>query len=151
MLVKATTEVLKVVEHTKTWWIWQTFGKQNFQKYCFQMKKIFWLKFQWNFYQGVQLKINGHWFSNSLLPNWYKSLSDATLAQLYTICPDSKVHRENMGPTWVLSAPDGPYVGPMNLAIRVSSLGLNELAASNIPSKNKPLDRVTFIFIQNFS
>ena len=25
-----------------------------------------------------------------------------------------------MGPTWVLSAPDGPHVGPMNLAIRVS-------------------------------
>ena len=32
--------------------------------------------------------------------------------------PDSKVHGANMGPTWVLSAPDGPYVGPMNLAIR---------------------------------
>ena len=24
-----------------------------------------------------------------------------------------------MGPTWVLAAPDGPHVGPMNLAIRV--------------------------------
>ena len=24
-----------------------------------------------------------------------------------------------MGPTWVLSAPDGPHVGSMNLAIRV--------------------------------
>ena len=32
---------------------------------------------------------------------------------------DSKVHGANMGPTWVLSAPDGPHVGPMNLAIRV--------------------------------
>ena len=31
--------------------------------------------------------------------------------------PDSKVHVANMGPTWVLSAPDGPHVGPMNLAI----------------------------------
>ena len=30
----------------------------------------------------------------------------------------SKVHGANMGPTWVLSAPDGPHVGPMNLAIR---------------------------------
>ena len=29
--------------------------------------------------------------------------------------PDSKVHGANMGPTWVLSAPDGPHVGPMNL------------------------------------
>ena len=24
-----------------------------------------------------------------------------------------------MGPTWVLSAPDGPHVGPMDLVIRV--------------------------------
>ena len=32
--------------------------------------------------------------------------------------PDSKVHVANMGPNWVLSAPDGPHVGPMNLAIR---------------------------------
>ena len=33
--------------------------------------------------------------------------------------PDSKVHGANMVPTWVLSVPDGPHVGPMNLAIRV--------------------------------
>ena len=32
--------------------------------------------------------------------------------------PDGKVHGVNMGPTWVLSAPDGPHVGPMNLAFR---------------------------------
>ena len=32
--------------------------------------------------------------------------------------PDRQVHGANMGPTWVLSAPDGPHVGPMNLAIR---------------------------------
>ena len=34
-----------------------------------------------------------------------------------TNIPDSKVHRANMGPIWVLSASDGPHVGPMNLAI----------------------------------
>ena len=33
--------------------------------------------------------------------------------------PNSKVHEANRRPTWVLSAPDGPHVGPMNLAIRV--------------------------------
>ena len=32
--------------------------------------------------------------------------------------PDSIVHGANMGPTLVLSAPDGPHVGPMNLVIR---------------------------------
>ena len=31
--------------------------------------------------------------------------------------PDSKVHGANMGPIWVLSAPGGPHVGLMNLAI----------------------------------
>ena len=37
------------------------------------------------------------------------------------IIPDSKVHGANMGPIWVLSTPDGPHVGPMNLAIRDAS------------------------------
>ena len=32
--------------------------------------------------------------------------------------PDSKVHGANMGPSWVLSAPDGPHVGPMNIVIK---------------------------------
>ena len=32
--------------------------------------------------------------------------------------PDNKVHGANMGPTWVLSAPDGPHVGPVNLVFR---------------------------------
>ena len=40
---------------------------------------------------------------------WHETLS----------IPDSKVHWANMGPNWVLSAPDGPHVGPMSLAIRV--------------------------------
>ena len=31
--------------------------------------------------------------------------------------PDNNFHGANMGPTWALSAPDGPHVGPMNLAI----------------------------------
>ena len=29
---------------------------------------------------------------------------------------DSKVHGANTGPTWVLLAPGGPHIGPMNLA-----------------------------------
>ena len=46
--------------------------------------------------------------------------------------PDSKVHGANMGPTWVLSAPDGPHVGPMNIAIR---LGLWHMAIQNTYEK----------------
>ena len=41
-------------------------------------------------------------------------------ATLYKLL-GNKVHGANMGPTWVLSAPDGPHVGPMNLAVRVVS------------------------------
>ena len=41
----------------------------------------------------------------------------------WDIVPDNKFHGANMGPTWVLSAPDGPHVGPMNLAIREPSVG----------------------------
>ena len=32
--------------------------------------------------------------------------------------PDSEVHGATKGPTWVLSDPDGPHVGPMNFAMR---------------------------------
>ena len=33
------------------------------------------------------------------------------------LCPDSKGHGANMGPTWGRQDPGGPYVGPMNLPI----------------------------------
>ena len=36
---------------------------------------------------------------------------------LVDIAPDSKVYGANMGPTWVLSAPGGPHVAPLNFAI----------------------------------
>ena len=36
-----------------------------------------------------------------------------------------------MGPTWVLSAPDGPHVGPMNLAIRVMYSNAHSHASDN--------------------
>ena len=39
--------------------------------------------------------------------------------------PDNKVHGANMGPTWVLLAPDGPHAGPMNIAIRDESILLS--------------------------
>ena len=46
--------------------------------------------------------------------------------------PDTKIHGNNMGPTWALSAPDGPYVGPMNLAIRVTLLNtVTDMARCN--------------------
>ena len=48
---------------------------------------------------------------------YYASEPENQLRRM-SVHPDSKVHGDNMGPTWVLSTPDGPHVGPMNLAIR---------------------------------
>ena len=47
--------------------------------------------------------------------------------------PDSKVHGANMGLAWVMSAPDGPHVVTMNLAIRDRSVVWN-LKISLLPA-----------------
>ena len=54
-----------------------------------------------------------------------------------TTDPDSKVHGANMGPIWDLSAPDGPHVGPMDLAIRGWSCVWVKMTCS-VPIKRKP-------------
>ena len=59
------------------------------------------------------------WLSESQWSNAEETTSTSAKPQRNNISPNSKVHGANMGPTWVLSAPDGPHVGPMNLAIRV--------------------------------
>ena len=51
-------------------------------------------------------------------PTWVLSAPDDIIVSGDTF-PDSKVHGANMGPTWVLSAPDGPHVVPINFVIRV--------------------------------
>ena len=54
-----------------------------------------------------------------MLPILYDSHKSRALNQIIDKnTPDSKVHGANMGSIWVLSAPDGPRVGPMNLALR---------------------------------
>ena len=50
--------------------------------------------------------------------------------------PDSKVHGANMGPTWVLLAPDGPHVGPWTL---LSGLAIIGNLYTNILSSKCPL------------
>ena len=44
-------------------------------------------------------------------------LPSLQFVRVVTLYPYSKVHGANMGPTWALSAPEGPHVGPMNPAI----------------------------------
>ena len=73
--------------------------------------------------------------------------------------PDSKVHGANMGPTWVLSAPDWPHIGPMNHAFRgathfslfcvaMSSIVMTEATSSDqcIVMRRDPTDKCRSIF-----
>ena len=60
----------------------------------------------------------------------------ASHTPLFLLYPRSKVHGANMGPTWVLSAPDGPHVGPMNLAIRVVAGETKKTVSSRWVSKH---------------
>ena len=59
---------------------------------------------------------------------WVFSLTKASNAIVSRLLcyhdPDSKVHGAYMGPTWVLSAPGGPNVGPMILAIWGENLAI---------------------------
>ena len=45
--------------------------------------------------------------------------------------PDSKVHVAHVGPTWVLLAPGGPRVGPMNLSGLANSFEIAMLQSLN--------------------
>ena len=65
-----------------------------------------------------------------------RNTNDSAL-ELHLSCtnPDRKVHGANMGPTWVLSAPDTPHVGPTNLAIRVTHRFINPILWNPYHSK----------------
>ena len=53
--------------------------------------------------------------------------------------PDSKVHGANMGPTWVLSAPDGPILSPCSLLSGNSTAGLPPLSPLAVTGTCGPL------------
>ena len=73
-------------------------------------EKYFTIKLAGSFCTEAKLLPNMHWY----ILEWQSTSSSNVWKQH----PNSKVHGAHMGPTWVLSAPDGPHVGPMNLAIR---------------------------------
>ena len=61
---------------------------------------------------------------NPILPKHQHNHFYVVILRLYLACslsrhdhPHSKLHGANMGSTLVLSVPDGPHAGPMNLAI----------------------------------
>ena len=75
----------------------------------------------------LSARVNSHEYNNTFVAkSQYAVLKSITgqSRQDTNRCgniPDSKVHGTNMGPTSVLSAPEGPHVSPMNLATGYSS------------------------------
>ena len=82
--------------------------------------------------EGLSEQWRGCWFETQSRPLWRhcngyigcdndtpygKSGSFRGQATCDIQIPNSTVHWANMGHIWVLSAPDGPHVGPMNFAI----------------------------------
>ena len=55
--------------------------------------------------------------------------------------PDGKIHQANMGPTLVLSAPGGPHVGPMNLAVRACWWNTMDVPLKHGSLGDKSLDK----------
>ena len=90
-------------------WVIDNWALGNKLQWHFKYKTFHSLKCSWNH----RLRNGGHFVMGEII-----ELRQVAINKYY---PDSKVHGANMGPTWVLSVPDGPHVGPMNLAIRVDS------------------------------
>ena len=76
------------------------------------------LRYPWNAHswssQNTLLNVVSNYLQDTKMNEMHSLTS---IFQIFPI-PNNKNHGANMGPTWVLSAPDGPNVGPMNLAIR---------------------------------
>ena len=53
--------------------------------------------------------------------------------------PYGKVHGANMGLTWVLSAPDGPHIGPMNLAISDMLVSMSLSVSAHVATWSKTI------------
>ena len=59
-----------------------------------------------------------HFVESGLPRHFHPWLPCVYVLSLFSGRSNSKVQGGNMGPTWVLMVPDGPHVGPRNLAIR---------------------------------
>ena len=106
-----------IIPNPKDWWPSTWYQTKAFN--LIKLQNVTIILLQANIVYGVWffgLHRTLHDWSYTPIPGYQTRKKDK---QLY---PDSKVHGANIGPTWVLSAPDGPHVGPVNLAIRVYML-----------------------------
>ena len=98
--------------------------KRNHGQYllCFVVGRLH--SYLWGLLPGI-----GEMYRKNTNENRYNDVTNdadayivAFIQEKWYCTPDSKVHGDNIWPTWVLSAPDGPHVGPIDLAIRDSYL-----------------------------
>ena len=68
-------------------------------------------------YNDYQATVTDFWIKSALSHQHPAYLRATEMSHGPDYIPDNKVHGANMGPTWVLSAPGGHHVGPMDLAI----------------------------------
>ena len=74
--------------------------------------------YQSHVWVGVRLKISK--LSISIKPHdWTSSFHSNWRVWCGCEYPDNNVHTASIGPNSVLSAPDWPHVGPMNIAIKI--------------------------------
>ena len=110
-----------------TWYITSTPCCVNFSAWptlgMYALCKFLFICRTWNFVVSVARRV-------SLL----STSRPLTLPKI----PESKVHGANVGPTWALSAPDGPHVGPLNLAIRNAITTLGNLFAQLGKNRTHP-------------
>ena len=106
----------------------QTWQPLYLQVPCHHMALIHW-----------QLLCHHHTIINS-------NMFSLHIYDLNSTFPDSKVHGANMGPTWVLSAPDGPQIVPMNIAIRVIYQTTSFILANKLLLDHSALQSEVFIW-----
>ena len=84
--------------------------------YFLLLKRLVYTFINWFFIHINIYEIHAHFDRfRKCVYNTLKNMLDHYIIQPFLHVPDSKVHEANMGPTWVLSAPDGPHVGPGTL------------------------------------
>ena len=69
-------------------------------------------EFQWCQKRAFVSQITHNW---TICSKAYSGWQQGKYQSSMSLHPDSKVHGANMGPTWVLSVPDGPMLAPWTL------------------------------------
>ena len=101
-------------------------------------------KFQWDFNRNSYIFIQENAFENAW--KWMIEILLKFVPKGPINNPDSKVRGANIGPTRVLSAPDGPHVGPTNLVIRgYSNIGSGHVVPDRCPLPKRPQGSVPLL------